>query len=132
MPRKLARYTENDKSNALTILSECAGNISEASRRTGWPPQSIRNWRDGVGINDAITKSSDQKKSDLAQLFEDMANQALKRAGIEIDNASYAQLMTGAAIAVDKMRLLSELPTSNENVKQTIRVVYDDSPPSTS
>ena len=132
MPRTNNRYTEDEKSTVLTLLATLDGNITATSKQSGYPAQTIRQWRDGRGINTDVTKKRDEKKADLAQLFEDMANQALKRAGIEIDNASYAQLMTGAAIAVDKMRLLRELPTSNENVKQTIRVVYDDSPPSTS
>ena len=126
------RYTEDEKSTVLALLATLDGNITATSKQSGYPPQTIRQWRDGRGINHDITRKCEEKKAELALLFEDMAHNALKRAGVEIENARYAQLMTGAAIAVDKMRLLREQPTSNEDVKQTIRVVYDDTPASPS
>ncbi len=111
MARRYQDYTEEDRAAILATLQACAGNVAECSRRSGVPEQTIRDWRDGKHAAPS-PQSVDEKRKPLADIFEEIAYSACGVAPDKMEEASFAQVMTGAAIAVDKMRLLREQPTS--------------------
>lgn len=104
-------YSEQDKAIALTTLATCRGNYSEASRlchQQGLTASrdQIRRWSMGVSISESAAQKAQEKKRDIAEMFEEEARAALLSCAKVRDNAKYSELMTGAAIAVDKMQLL--------------------------
>lgn len=106
-------YSEDDKAIALAALQSMNGNITAASKFTGIPASTIRHWRDGQGVNEAVTKNGDIKKKDLAELFEELARATVGSVTFDdITDASLTDRMKAAGIAVDKMQLLRNKPTA--------------------
>lgn len=108
-------YNAEEKAACLAIVEACGGNVAKAARQTGVPERTLRYWhREGIGISPDTAKLAEVKTRDLAQLFEDHARDAMMLAVNRLDDpeTTYADTIRGAAIAVDKMRLLREQATT--------------------
>ncbi len=116
------QYSESDKATALALLAANAGNITRTARETGFPATTLRQWRDGEHINEEVTLLRDQKKEELADLFERVARLYLDRA-LAPDTVSETKgkdAVIAAATAIDKMQLLKGAPTAiNQNTYLT-------------
>ncbi|MGI8656384.1 MAG: transposase [Pyrinomonadaceae bacterium] len=108
------QYSESDKATALALLAANAGNITRTARETGFPATTLRQWRDGEHINEEVTQKRDQKKEELADLFERVTRVYLDRA-LAPDTVSETKgkdAVIAAATATDKMQLLKGAPTA--------------------
>lgn len=105
------KYTEEDKAVALANLVVNNGNVQKTAKFMGIPETTLRKWKGGAGVNEDVAKKCDEKKEDLADLFEQVVRDALGQLPFTLESASYAQLITGAGIATDKMQLLRNKPT---------------------
>src|ERR1019366_1899153 len=110
-------YSEADKASALAALAANAGNVSGTAKRLGLPRKTLEDWSKGEHVHEAVAEKCQQKRRELADIFEDMAYQAIDIAAGKIGDATYMQLMTGSAIAVDKMRLLRDQSTDNHVIE---------------
>jgi transposase-like protein len=113
--RRQRDYSAEDKANALAVLASCNGNVKKASAQVGIPYMTLKHWGENDrGVSEEVTNRVTEKKRDLADLWEEHARKAL---GISHDKlntpgeVSYQDTVRGAAIAIDKMRLLREQPT---------------------
>ncbi len=116
-------YSAEDKANALAVLASNGGNVKRTSTQLGIPYMTLKGWiLPERGVNDEVTACVIEKKADLADLWEAHARQALGLSGKRIteDAVPYSDTVRGAAIAIDKMRLLRE--ESTENVKEVTSI----------
>jgi hypothetical protein len=111
-------YTEDDRAVALAYLAANNGNKRKTAKDCQVPRSTLQRWIDGEGISKDVPAKTEKKKGDLADIFEKMAYEALEYAGVAIGDATYLQLMTGAAIATDKMNTLRGLPSDIMQVNQ--------------
>ncbi len=107
--RPYADYSLEQKAEVLALVSANGGNVDRTARETNIPHQTIRFW---LANKERFSNLQSQQTQDLAQRFENNIHLALNLAESKASEASYAQLMTGAAIATDKMQLLRNQPTS--------------------
>lgn len=113
--RKMHRdYTIDQRLQALAVLDSNGGNASQTARQLGIPRTTIQRWAAGVGVPDTEEGRQwlEAERQGLADRFESHARRAMRLAAERLEDASYFDLVRGAAIAVDKMRLLREQPTS--------------------
>jgi transposase-like protein len=108
-PRTYTDYSTERKAEALALLDANAGNIKRTANETGIDHATLRYW---IQNRERFREFQPQQTLDLAQRFENNVHLALNLAESKASEASYAQLMTGAAIATDKMQLLRNQPTS--------------------
>ncbi len=91
-------------------------NAAEVAENLQLPVSTVKNWRSGLGINDEIRRLGEIKKADLRLLFAALAHKglltALDKLDSNADNIKFAELTTGAAIALDKIQLLDGQPTN--------------------
>ena len=91
----------------------------DVSKLTGVPRTTVENILNGahgwdqVAQSDAFKWHRQEQNRALEQANRTMAAEALKKAWGKMDNASFYQLVTGAAIMTDKARLLAGEPTEN-------------------
>lgn len=111
-------YSDEEKASGLALLASHGGDVSKAARAAGVPRRTLQRWRDETP--EVVAQIAQDKKAALAALFEAEVEAALGAAGAKRGEASYRDLITGAAIAADKRQLLLDEPT--ENVKQAGRV----------
>lgn len=104
------RYSDDEKAAALAILDACNGELREAARQAGVPKSSLDEWQKGR-VSEACPGLRTEKKACLADRFEALAENLVSAAFDKIEGATLPGVMTGAGIAVDKMRLLREQPT---------------------
>jgi transposase-like protein len=104
-------YSEDDKAAVLAHYEAC-GVIRKTARAFSIPECTLRKWLRGEGVSNVTADSVRAQKRALADEFEAIAYKACELAPGKIEEASFAQVMTGAGIAVDKMRLLREKSTS--------------------
>ncbi len=105
------RYSDNDRAAALAVLDSCNGNLSEASRKTGFPLKTIADWRDGAACAE-VAEIRKEKKIELSEMFEDIARQIVQAAPSKISYATLKDSMVAAGVAVDKAQLLKGQPTA--------------------
>jgi transposase-like protein len=123
----MARYSEDQKSEALAVLASNGGNVSATRRQLDWSEvpahKTIRRWERRADSpqhdeDRKVGESADQKKKTLADRLEESA---WTMVGVMDDEdklreARINQLTTGFGTLVDKMRLLREEATEiNEN-----------------
>ena len=108
------QYSDDDKAVALAVLEVNKGDYSRTARQCNVPRQHLQRWVRGEGVNDAVQEIVQGKRGDLANRFEARAHEFLDAVTPEkIAEAGLRDLMTSAAIATDKMRLLREQSTVN-------------------
>ena len=108
------QYTESDKATALAMLQANDGNILKTANELGIPQSTLRKWRDGEGINEAVAPKCELKKEALADLFERVSRTYLGHALSEpvLRNVKGKDAVVAAAVATEKMRLCREQSTS--------------------
>lgn len=112
MERPKRQYTEAVKADILAYYESCRS-FSETARAYGIPIPTIQSWVHGKqGVNDDIIEKATISKGNLADAFEQVAWKAIALVPDKAPEASFAQLMTGAGIAIDKALLLRGQPTS--------------------
>lgn len=104
-------YSEAQISDVLAILAANGGNIAKTARDTGHSWETVKKWsqlRVPGGDIESVSTKTRQKKESLADKFEEIAHKVLDSVlGDELkDLGSFQSRMTGAGVAVDKMRLL--------------------------
>jgi transposase-like protein len=112
------RYSDEERAAALTVLDFCDGNVQEAARRLGMPWTTLDNWAKGR-VNAGVSKVREHKNAELASRFEEIVLRALELLPEKLENAPVNQLITAAAIAVDKMLLLRGQPTEVSEIRMT-------------
>ena len=114
-------YSLDRKAEVLAMVKANDGNVDRTALETGIPHQTIRYW---LANSDRFSQIQTQKSVDLAQKLENQAHFYLDLAEGKAAGAPFNHLMTGAAIAIDKMQLLRGLPTSiNAEVERQELVV---------
>jgi len=107
------RYSDRDKAAALAALDLNEGNVWRTAKELGIPRSTLQSWANERGINADVPELRQQKKGDLAEKFEQIANAYADRL-LEpevIKEASPNAAIVVAGTATDKMRVLRGLPT---------------------
>jgi len=104
-------YSEDFKASALAHFEAC-GVQRKTARQFDIPLSTLQKWIDGEHVNEATTAKVVAKKGLLADKLEELAHAIVDVAADKIGDAPLAASLTALGIAVDKMRLLREQPTS--------------------
>ena len=102
---KQRRYSDHDKAKALIALDLNGGNVKYTAQQINIPRKTLSQWNNGH-IPDDVASIRHNKTKDLADKFEDLAHLYIAQAVDTVDKANGTNAITGAGIAVDKMRLL--------------------------
>jgi len=108
-------YGTEEKAASIAVLAACNGNSWVASKETGVPRKTLEHWwKQDKGISEDTAKMAVDKTIELGDWFENHARKCLHLADARVEDPEvpYTATITGAAIAVDKMRLLREQSTS--------------------
>jgi len=97
-------YSDKEKAYALAVLDANAGNESQTARDVNIPVSTLRRFVEGE--THAITQLRQDKKLELADIYEQLQRKILPAAEAKIPDAGFRELMTGAGIAADKMAML--------------------------
>lgn len=118
-PKDRRTYSDKQIAEACAIFKSCNGNMLEASREAGVPRKTLESWVKGKAkrVTDApVAEEMAQLRHiagvSIADRLEDLIGKILDVAPGKLGEAPFGQSMTGLSIAVDKMRLLREQPTS--------------------
>lgn len=118
-PKTRRVYSEQQIAKALAIVDACGGNLTEAQRLSGVPDSTLSQWVNGHRRNmGAIPQLRNEIGLELIGSFQQIASEACRVGLARLQNPRkankipFAQLMTGAGIAVDKSQLLRGEPTS--------------------
>lgn len=115
-------YTPSERVAAVLCVRVNGGDIRKASRMTGIPYNTIREWCNGKR-QPYVLQLACAMKGDMEKAFESAAWQFLGYAMGKAEKAAFNHLMTGAGIAFDKMRLLRGEPTTiNENENRNVNI----------
>jgi hypothetical protein len=106
-------YSDADKAKALIALDLNGGNVKFTAEQLNLPRKTLATWKDGNHINEDVVSIRHNKTQELANKFEDLANIYINQAVLTVDKATGTNAITGAGIAVDKMRLLRGESTAN-------------------
>ncbi len=107
-------YSDEEKASALAALVANGGNAKLTAQQTGVPRATLQRWASGEGVHPCVPGIGHQKKQDLADRLEDLAHRLVDAIPEKVSQADLKQLGICLGIAVDKMRLLREQPTSIE------------------
>ena len=105
-------YTEDQKATALAALQANGGNLIQTSKVTGIPRTTLRLWRDDKNVPATVAEKCQQKKEDLADKLERLAQRLADASFGKAEEANLQSCATSMAIAIDKMQLLREKPTN--------------------
>jgi hypothetical protein len=122
VPKPKRFYSDREKAEALALL-DATRNLTETARTLGIPDSTLSAWKYGKAVRSPdIPQLRRQISENLGlELASDFQTIALESARVAIkrlqspqkaNKIPFAQLMTGAGIAVDKMQLLRGEPTS--------------------
>jgi hypothetical protein len=118
-------YSDEEKASALAGLAANGGNVLLTARQAGVPRTTLRKWADGV-IHPSVAQMGHEKREDLAGRLEDLAHRIVDAIPGRLSDADLKQLGVCLGIAVDKMRLLREQPTSIEGQAASVELVTTD------
>lgn len=109
--RPQRRYGNHEQAAALAVLAECGGNAAEASRATGIPEQTLRDWGHG-SIRPADPNLVAEMRAKRAEKWDALQDAGVAKSleKLEDSNAYHCALI--AAIATDKAALLRGEATS--------------------
>ncbi len=110
-PRLYRHYSDDRKAEILAAVDANGGNVKDTADQLGIPSQTIDYWKQGH-VHADVLKIRDEKHLPLADRLEALAHQLVDVLPDKIPDASLVQAATAMAIAIDKMRLLREQPTS--------------------
>ena len=120
------QYSDEDKASALAALDANAGNAARTARDLQIPRSTLQGWARQRGVNHAVPKLRHQKKDDLAIALEELAYRLVSVAPDKVGEATLQQIMTSAGIAIDKMQLLRQQPTSIEQKQPGVTIYLPD------
>jgi hypothetical protein len=106
------RYSDLERAGALAALAANAGDVSKTARALGMPRKTLAHWAKEQVKGEALAKDCQEKKRDLADLFEDLARAILGVSLRQVDLLPIDKALVAAGIAVDKMLLLRGEPTA--------------------
>ncbi len=128
MPRAPRKVTIRQAAEVMNMKEYENKSANKIAQETGIPRTTIRGILDGVNGWDKVAEGEvfkqyrrEQNKA-LEQAFRSHAAEALAMASTKMDKASYYQLVTGAAISVDKARLYAGESTANVEVHNLVEV----------
>lgn len=110
----MTTYSDEIKAETLALLDVNNGNVRKTSRQTGVPQSTIRDWRDGKGVVDAVAEIRARKKGEISDLIRDELEAIFEAMKSKRSEATYKELATAGGILIDKMQLLDGDPTSIE------------------
>jgi transposase-like protein len=124
MPRKpnkptRRRYSDEDRANALAALSANEGNIERTASQLGIPRKTLTNWAKGTNHPEAA-ELGQQKRPALADAIELVAYQLVESMPGKIPEANLRDVTVSLGIAVDKIRVLRDLPTAITKTEGTV------------
>jgi hypothetical protein len=119
---KQRSYSDADKAKALIALDLNGGNAKYTAQQLDIPRKTLSAWKDGAHINEDVASIRHNKTKDLADKFEELANLYIGQATLTVDSAKGTTAITGAGIAVDKMRLLRGESTQNIAVNNCVQI----------
>lgn len=116
MPRKQnkpprRRYSDEDRANALAALAANEGNVNHTANQLGIPAKTLESWAKGQRHPEAA-QLCEEKKPELADALEEVARKLADAMPGKVADAGLRDTAIALGIAVDKMRLLREAPTS--------------------
>ena len=104
-------YSDEERANALAALDANDGDVSRTARQLGVPRKTLEDWAKGH-VHPAVAEVRQEKKGTLADAIEGVAWKLLDALPGKVPDADLRQTATALGIAIDKMRLLREQPTS--------------------
>ena len=107
-------YSDEQKASALAALAANGGNAKLTAAQIGVPRTTLLKWASGEGVHASVTDIGHEKKQGLADRLEGLAHRLVDAIPGKIAEADLKQLSVSLGIALDKMRLLREQPTSIE------------------
>ena len=104
-------YSKADKAAALAALATNGGNVEATANALGIPSRTLQNWKDKAQRVPDFVDEGDKKASigELGKLFSDMALRLVGLVKGKEHEATYAQLMTGLGITIDKLPMIRQL-----------------------
>lgn len=111
------KYHDHERWTAIE-LARAVGSL-QASKDLGIPRQNIESWMKGFHSANVL-ELWQLKKGDLAQAYEDAIWDALAFLREKISEATYSQLVLAACQMTDKMRLLREQSTANQQSRSVV------------
>ena len=112
MPKKTKRrYSDDEKAVILSAVDANGGNVKGTCDILGLPHETVTYWANG-NVHPDVAKLRNDKKLPIADRLEQIAHDLLDQVPDKYGDANLQQAMTSVAIAIDKMRLLREQPTT--------------------
>ncbi|HYH63586.1 MAG TPA: transposase [Urbifossiella sp.] len=108
-PRR--RYSDDERASALAALAANGGKVKPTAKQLGIAETTLRQWAEGHRHPEAAQMSA-LKKGPLADRLEEIAWQLADALPGKVETASLQQTATSLAIAIDKMQLLRNKPTT--------------------
>jgi transposase-like protein len=122
-------YSDKFKAGAIAMLQaqgypDNAAAVADVARHLHVPGRTLRRWFNGTNGRppDDVVRES---KKELVDLFEDEIRAIMDTLPSAREDADYKDLVTGAAILVDKRELLLGKPTSRSQVDMAVSDMVD-------
>ena len=104
-------YSEDVKAAALMTLDENGGNLLKTAKETGVPYATLHDWKEGRGINSAVSEVRYRKRGSLVERYEELLYKLLDKAEQDYKGASFRDIMGAIHIIHDKIETLKGRPT---------------------
>lgn len=105
------RYSDEERAEALAAVDANGGNVQATADQLGIPGPTVDYWKRG-NVHPQVLEIHNENRLPLADRLEDLAHLLADSLPDKIPDANLQQAATSMAIAIDKMRLLREQPTS--------------------
>ncbi|MHC4617407.1 MAG: transposase [Planctomycetota bacterium] len=114
--KKRRQYSDDFRASAVLMLESqgypgTKGALTAVAGHLHVPESTLRSWASGAR-NPVSAKKRELKKRELKELIRDEIYNALAAVDDPRLEASYKDLITGAAILIDKLQLLDDKPTA--------------------
>jgi transposase-like protein len=106
------QYSDSLKAESLAALDANGGNVRATAATLGIPHKTLDDWANERGVNEEVAELRTGKREDLADRLEALAHTLLDSVAGKIHDANLSNVSVSMGIAIDKMRLLREQPTS--------------------
>ena len=119
--KKRRRYSDEEKAKALTLYAANSGMeypIAATANALKIPDSTLESWLSGRGVSQRAIELAGLEKKTLADLYEEVAILSVMqqvgrlRSADSCQDAKLSEIAQVGGIAVDKSRLLRDLPTS--------------------
>jgi transposase-like protein len=104
-------YSDDERASALAALDANGGDVAHTARQIGIPRKTISEWANGR-VHPDVANARLEKKECLADRLEVVARQLVDLIPEKAKDAELREVAVAFGIAVDKMRLLREQPTT--------------------